>query len=194
MNAVNIQLFEILNLSANASPWLVKLAILTSTVLPGFLLSSVISAIAIGRPRWRSTAIQATFAMALSFPIARLLASLIDASRPFVLGLGHQWMAHASTPGFPSTHATVAAAFAAAVWWSNPKSSMRWLAPFAALAIGWSRVATGVHFPVDVLAGFVLGGTVGWGIVQGCSYMVRRVDNRRSAVFRQSTLSPTSKL
>lgn len=194
MNAVNLQLFDLLNLSAGASPWLVKMAMLMSTALPGFLLSFVISAIVIGRPRWRSTGIQATLAMALSFPVARILASLFDSARPFVLGLGHQWLAHAPTPGFPSTHATVAAAFAAAVWWSNPKSRLRWVGPLGALGIGWSRIATGVHFPGDVLAGVVLGGAIGWGIVRLWSYMPRRLGKRPRTLMRQSTLSSTPKL
>ena len=65
-------------------------------------------------------------------------------------------LAHAPwTSSFPSGHAASAAAFATGAAMELPG-----LAPgvFAlALAVGASRVVTGVHYPSDVLAGFALG-------------------------------------
>lgn len=57
--------------------------------------------------------------------------------------------------GFPSGHATntAAAAFLLTVYFK------RWrpLALFIVLMVGYSRVYVGVHYPLDVAAGFVLG-------------------------------------
>jgi membrane-associated phospholipid phosphatase len=65
-------------------------------------------------------------------------------------------LAHAPwTSSFPSGHAASAAAFAAGATMEMPE-----LAPgvlVLALAVGASRVVTGVHYPSDVLAGFAIG-------------------------------------
>lgn len=57
---------------------------------------------------------------------------------------------------FPSGHA-VYTAVVLATCWSLASWPWRVALLLLALAIGWSRVALGAHFPADVLAGFLLG-------------------------------------
>jgi undecaprenyl-diphosphatase len=59
------------------------------------------------------------------------------------------------TGSFPSGHATVAFACATALALAVPRLAL----PLFALAalVAWSRVYVGVHYPLDVLAGAVLG-------------------------------------
>lgn len=59
---------------------------------------------------------------------------------------------------FPSNHAAVAGAVAVAVLWSAVRLGMAVLVLAAAAAA--SRVIVGVHFPHDVVAGFLLGAVV----------------------------------
>jgi undecaprenyl-diphosphatase len=59
---------------------------------------------------------------------------------------------------FPSNHATVAGAVTVAVLWSSLRLGLL-LLPIAAAAAA-SRVVVGVHFPHDVVAGFLLGAAV----------------------------------
>ncbi len=59
------------------------------------------------------------------------------------------------TSSFPSGHAASAAAFATGATIEMPELAAGVVA--LALAVGASRVVTGVHYPSDVLAGFAIG-------------------------------------
>ncbi|WP_448625826.1 phosphatase PAP2 family protein [Geodermatophilus sp. URMC 64] len=62
------------------------------------------------------------------------------------------------TESFPSGHSASAAAFVTGVAMENTLAGAA-LAPVAA-AVGYSRVHVGVHYPGDVVAGFLVGGAV----------------------------------
>jgi undecaprenyl-diphosphatase len=79
------------------------------------------------------------------------------------------------SPSFPSGHTATAFAAAAVVGAFYPR--LRW--PLYALAalVGLSRIYLGVHFALDVLAGAILGLSVGLGIV----WAVRKARPRLAA-------------
>lgn len=60
-----------------------------------------------------------------------------------------------TTYSFPSGHATVAFACATVLALAVPR--LRWWLFGLAALIAWSRVYVGVHYPLDVLAGALLG-------------------------------------
>jgi undecaprenyl-diphosphatase len=63
-----------------------------------------------------------------------------------------------NSPSFPSNHAVNASVLATLAVLHMPRL---WLPPIAlALLVGYSRVYVGVHYPLDVLAGSLLGITV----------------------------------
>ncbi len=86
-----------------------------------------------------------------------MLARAADRPRPFVADPGgvHLFAAHAADASFPSDHATAAFAIATAVLLRDRRWGTFVLALAALLAAG--RVAIGVHYPSDVLAGAALG-------------------------------------
>lgn len=71
--------------------------------------------------------------------------------RPFMIGLGHSYLQHASDSSFPSDHATVFASVALTMLlhrlWSVGIATL-----FAGLVVAWARVFVGVHFPLDMAA------------------------------------------
>ena len=73
-----------------------------------------------------------------------------------MLGLGHAWIDHRPTAGFPSHHAAIAMAFGLLCLIASPSRWIGLLCLATGLLIAWSRVALGVHFPRYVLAGGLL--------------------------------------
>lgn len=76
------------------------------------------------------------------------------------------WWGAAGGPAFPSGHTTVATvasllgAWALAQRWPDRRRALLVGAAAVAATVGWSRMWLGVHWPVDVLGGWVFGS--GW--------------------------------
>lgn len=62
---------------------------------------------------------------------------------------------HGGFNSFPSGHATLFAALAVAMYLNHKKTGIFFI--LAAFLIGIARVIAGVHFPIDILAGWLLG-------------------------------------
>ncbi|MFD0272869.1 phosphatase PAP2 family protein [Kitasatospora sp. NPDC127111] len=112
---------------------------------------------------------------------ARILAGWVVAQA--LVGWGAQWafklafdrerpsfpdpVSHAGGPAFPSGHAMASAitcAVLVGLFWSQTRRGGRIaacsVAALAALAVGWTRIALGVHWPSDVLGGWLAAGIV----------------------------------
>jgi len=108
------------------------------------------------------------------------LKSLFQRSRPELFDSGYE----ASFYSFPSGHATAAAGFygtlALLVAW-RLTGFRRWAVAAAGVAlvllIGFSRLYLGVHYPTDVIAGFLAAPL--WVITVGISYFLWRTFRRR---------------
>jgi membrane-associated phospholipid phosphatase len=88
------------------------------------------------------------------------LKALTDRPRPPLTSAGiHALGALPPNGSFPSGHATLAAAVAAALWWSSRRAALA-VGAFA-LVIALSRLWLGVHYPSDVIAGLALGAALG---------------------------------
>jgi len=126
-------------------------ALFIATLAVIFLLASGAKHIA-----WRRATVAATLSAGLALAIGKVISELVDRQRPFVDSHGvHLFASHAPDPGFPSDHATASFAIATAIFLRHRRAGLVALAAAAVLSIG--RVALGVHFPSDVLAGAALG-------------------------------------
>ena len=159
---INTTLFLWLNASAASPTWILPLARFASLELTQWLLAGTVGAFMVGDARTRRMVVRVLVAMAIAWLIARLTQHLWPMPRPFALGLGTAWLPHGDSAGFPSTHASVAFAFAVAV----STCARRWpavVAAFSAAAlITWSRVSLGLHFPFDAMAGMLVGIFSAW--------------------------------
>ncbi len=84
--------------------------------------------------------------------------------RPFVSGLGIIPLISVSDPfgSFPSAHAAVFGALAGTMF-ANKFHAWKWYL-LGAVLIALARVAAGVHFPIDVGVGILLGIVVGFSV------------------------------
>lgn len=117
---------------------------------------------------WRRANIHLLILAAVSalfsrFVITESIRFFFNRQRPFeVLPDVSQLIPHAGGGSFPSGHAALAFAVAAAAFFYYPKTSVLFF--FAALSIGISRVAAGVHWPSDILAGAAVGIFSAWAV------------------------------
>ena len=125
-----------------------------------FLAMLIVAFVVVGGHRRRDAqraVVAAGLSAGVALAIASVMARIVDRPRPFVSHPGgvHLFLAHASDPGFPSDHATAAFAIAVALLLRFRVWGLVTLAFAIVLAVG--RVALGIHYPSDVLAGAALG-------------------------------------
>lgn len=95
------------------------------------------------------------FAGVFAWCIASILKILFHAPRPFDAFTNVHSLIHETGFAFPSGHATFYSALAFSIFFCNKK--VGYIFMFFALLIGVARIMAGVHFPIDILGGFILG-------------------------------------
>ena len=110
-----------------------------------------------GISRWRLASVSAVTAAGIAVTANQLIAHVWDRPRPFTAHAAatHLLSAPSPDPSFPSDHAAAAFAIAFAVLAYSRRGGIAFL--LAATLIGLSRIALGMHYPSDVLAGALVG-------------------------------------
>jgi len=100
------------------------------------------------------------FAGVAGYVVSFLLKFLFHTPRPFVLLPQVHSLFQETGYSFPSGHATFFMALAVSIFISHKKAGYVFM--FFAILIGLARIIAGVHFPVDILGGFILGALVAY--------------------------------
>jgi undecaprenyl-diphosphatase len=145
-------LFELIN----AAPDLHGLRLVLATALAQYLVFALAAGMVVawvrGSREDRYGLLRALYACLIALALAQLIGWLWPRPRPFALHLGQQFMPHANDAGLPSDHVTVFWTLGLAALATRQFATWGFPLLAAGLAVGWSRVYLGVHFPLDVLA------------------------------------------
>ncbi|MGF1937325.1 MAG: phosphatase PAP2 family protein [Nostoc sp. ChiQUE02] len=186
----------LLAVHSTANPQLDVLAVTLAIIGLPWMAIPILGAIALIlllKKRWRSLAYLLTASLG-SVIINRTAKQLMHRVRPQLW----QSIAPESSFAFPSGHAMTSITLVAILLFLTWASSWRWLVlifgSLYIIAIGWCRLYLGVHFPSDILAGWMvaLGWTIGVSlIIKPYITTAKSVDGERPK--DETTLLPEEK-
>ena len=149
VTSLNHTLFLALNAATEPSGPLLWLALASAKYL--FLLVPLHMALAwfAGDREVREVAIAGLLALVVAFFFRVTFCLVFYTPRPSAIGLGHAWIDHRPSAAFPSNHAIVCFTWAAALAIFR-RPALAAAAAVIGLAVAWSRIFLGVHFPLDM--------------------------------------------
>jgi undecaprenyl-diphosphatase len=127
-----------------------------------YLFVGMLALLFLARGKWASEnarhgVVAALLSTGLALLVAHVISGIWDRPRPYIAhpAQAHLFIAPSGDPSFPSDHAT--AAFAIAVSLLLRSRRIGYLALGMAVVLAVARVAVGVHYPSDVVAGALIG-------------------------------------
>lgn len=148
----NFRLFELINASPGLEPGRLWLAIMLAQWLIYLVPLCIGVAWIRGDQIARRELLEMLLATALALAAAQVITQAWPQPRPFALHMGTQYIEHGADPGLPSNHVTVFWSLALAALMTRRFAVWGFPLLAAGLAVGWSYVFLGLHFPFDVLA------------------------------------------
>ncbi|WP_092873851.1 undecaprenyl-diphosphate phosphatase [Izhakiella capsodis] len=160
MESLNRALFLWINATPNSPHWLVVLAIFAAraliAVVPGLIIALWLWGPQNQLSAQRVLVLKTGIALVYAMAIAWCLSMLFPHPRPFAIGIGYQMLPHIADNSYPSNHGTAIFTCALAfLFWHRLWSGM--VLMVIGMLIAWSRIYLGVHWPMDMLGGFMVG-------------------------------------
>jgi undecaprenyl-diphosphatase len=161
-------LFHFLNQWAGQWFWLDVLAIFLAEYLAYFLVCFLIIWLTwdflFRKDRYKKTikiiGLSLGTALFSRLIVVEIIRWLYYRPRPFVAEQVHQLLSHSASGSFPSGHMVFFFALSTVIYLSHRKAGLLFF--LASFLIGLARIFTGVHYPLDILTGVVIGLFFGW--------------------------------
>ncbi|WP_157900124.1 phosphatase PAP2 family protein [Rhodoferax koreense] len=158
-NEFNTQVFHGIAAIFGAAPWLLPLA-RGVAVGTAWLVAALVAWSLWRWPAQRRYLLVTMLACGITTLLAHYIAAKLAVPRPFVSGFGPSYISHSPTGSLPSSHAAVLMLIALMYLRRRPLRRLGAVLLLLACATGLARVFVGVHFPLDIAAGFGLGAAV----------------------------------
>lgn len=155
---MNQTIFNFLFSFSHQAAWLDALTVFIAEDLIWFWVIALLALAVVFFRRQRT--LEAVFfsasAAVISWSVSQLIKLVLASQRPFVdLPLGSTLLTYGSgNDAFPSSHASFLFALALGLYFYNRSLGVGSL--LIAVAVSLARITTGLHWPVDVAAGFLL--------------------------------------
>lgn len=127
-----------------------------------------------GKKDGRRAAVLLTIAFLILIPLGTVLKSEVDRPRPVPLSSDHVLMPNETDPSFPSGHAVIVSGGAAILLLRFNRGKQiiaSIILAIEAALVAYSRVYVGVHYPLDVFAGILLGTGIACAVVASSKYL-----------------------
>lgn len=154
-------IYYFLNAGVQPVPAVVTLATLVSRQMPWLIDLLLCGVLVFGSARARYLALLALVSLGICAVLSWTIGQLAYMPRPFVLGMGTNLLPHKPNASFPSNHMLFITVMTATAFFGQRQRVFWCLLPLM-LAMGWSRIYLGVHFPRDVAGSLVIGFGVAW--------------------------------
>jgi undecaprenyl-diphosphatase len=136
------------------------------------------------RPCGPTLALKSCFVALVALGINQRFGIVWPHPRPFMMGLGHTFIPHATDSSFPSDHATVFAAIGLTFVFANIRSVAGWATLLLGVCVAWAPIFLGVHFPFDMVGAVGVVGAVWLGISPIWHLVGERITNQASRLYR----------
>ena len=151
---LNVHIFHAINSFAGKNPYLDAFMIFSAQYIV-YLIPVVILYLWFGKKGDKGFSLFLFLSTFLSILVSAGISMVYYHPRPFAEGLGTLLISHAPDSSFPSDHTAAMFGFALPFLFFR---KYRWGTIFVALAtlVGYARVFCGVHFPFDIIGGFLV--------------------------------------
>jgi undecaprenyl-diphosphatase len=156
---INLLWFSLTNADAGLHGWRLELALFCAEWLILLVPVGLLGLWMRGAGAEREAAVKALAATGCALGINAVTGLLWYHARPFVAGVGHNFMHHAADSSFPSDHGTIMFTVALVLAASSVPAARRFGRSMLPLAfvVAWARVFLGVHWPLDMIGALAVG-------------------------------------
>jgi len=153
---LDFYLFGTINEFAGEHLWLDTLGIFFAQYFEYALIFCLAAFLLLNFKKYIFMVLESLFAAVLAKEIfVDIIRQLVPRARPFVENQVNLLIKHPITPSFPSAHAAFYFALSTIVYLYNKKAGLLFL--ISAFLISVARVFTGVHWPIDIITGALIG-------------------------------------
>lgn len=162
---LDLYIFQQLNNLAGQEKWIGNLAVFFGSYFQYFLIGGISLYIIVRKvtvKNIRLILVGFLAALVSRFVFASLIYHFFFRPRPFVNNQSvYELISQLPSRGsFPSGHMSFLFAFSAVIYAANKK--IGWICFSGSFLIGIARVFAGVHYPLDILGGIIIGISIGW--------------------------------
>ncbi|HXE21660.1 MAG TPA: undecaprenyl-diphosphatase [Rhodoferax sp.] len=185
MEAFNHSLFLLINAPSHPGTIVLMLARLSAKYLILLMPLTLLVGWLRGGERIRKLMLEAAISALLALLVAQIIGVVWPHPRPFMIGLGHQFLPHVADSSFPSDHLTLMWSVGFSLLLHAESRAAGALLAVLGLPVAWARIYLGVHFPLDMAGAALVAALCAWLCLRQARWIVEPVFPWITAVYRR---------